>query len=92
VPAIRCLVEHLDDHLAITFIEEGEQATGLKVVGAGELVPPGVKVHFTLPVEQDRDRPPAEAASGLLRLQLGRLSAFDELDELFQLLLDVEGV
>ena len=86
------LVEHLDGHLAVAFVEEGEQAADLEVVGAGELLPPGVQVHLALPIEQDLDRPAARAAAGLAQPQLGRLDAINELGELVREALDAEGV
>jgi hypothetical protein len=51
VPAAGCLVEHFDDHLAVAFVEEGEQAACLEVVIACELVLPSVQVRLALPVE-----------------------------------------
>jgi hypothetical protein len=48
VPATGCPVENLHDHLAIAFLEEGEQAAGLKIEVMGELIPPGVQVHLAL--------------------------------------------
>lgn len=92
VPVVGCLVEHLDDHLTIAFVEEGEQAACLEVVGASKLVPPSVQVRLALLVEQDLDRPPAKAASGLPQLQFGRLNAVDELGKLFLQPLYAEGV
>ena len=65
VPAAGCVVEHLDDHLAVPLVEEGELAAGLESEVAGQLVPPYVQVYLALPLEQDLDRPPAEVAAGL---------------------------
>jgi hypothetical protein len=86
------VVEHLDDHLIVAFVEEGEQAVVLAVADAGELVPPGAQVHLALPVEQDLGRPPTAIAHGLPQLQLGWLGAIDRLGELTGKPLDAEGV
>lgn len=59
------VVEHLDDHLAVPLVQEGELAAGLEVEVTGELVPPRVQVHLALPVEQDLHGPAAEVAASL---------------------------
>lgn len=65
VPPAGCVVEHLDDHVVVPLVDEGELAARLEREVAGKLVPPCVQVHLALPVEQDLDMPPAEVADGL---------------------------
>jgi hypothetical protein len=68
------VVEHLHVHLVLTFVVEGEHATGLEVVGAHELLPAGMELHLAAPVEEHIHYPSAKAVASLQQLQRGRLS------------------
>lgn len=56
---------------------------------ARELLPAGVEVHLTTPIEEHIHRPPAGVAASLPQMQRGRLVAGDELGELVRHPLDV---
>ena len=82
VHTARLVVEDLDDHVAVAFVEEVHQAPDLDVVLAGEVLPPGREEHLPLAVEPDLDGPAAEATACLPQVHLCRLSPVEETSEL----------
>ena len=88
----RLVVEDLDDHVPVAFVEEVHQAPFLDVVLAGELLPAGREPHLPLAVEPDLHGPAADAATCLPQVQLGRFPLVEKLGELVGELLPAERV
>ena len=92
VHTARLVVEDLDDHVAVPFVEEVHQAPDLDGVLIGKLLPAVLEEHLSFPVEPDLDGPPTDAAAFLPQVHLGRLPPVEKLSELVGELLPAERV